>query len=55
MGEPACRERESDWRQIAIAAGFDPAHIVVLDLDDAEELRTFLLERNPGQDGVEPT
>ncbi len=53
MGEKACRERESDWRQIAIAAGFDAAHIVVLDLDDAEELRAFLLARTHSQDGAE--
>lgn len=46
LGETACREREGDWRRIAIATGFDAAHILVLDLDDAEELREFLLARD---------
>ncbi|MCG3144993.1 MAG: putative membrane protein [Gammaproteobacteria bacterium] len=49
LGETACREREGDWRRIAIAAGFDAAHILVLDLDDAAELRDFLLAHDDQQ------
>jgi hypothetical protein len=50
LEETACREREGDWRRIATAAGFDAGHILVLDLDDAEELRNFLLAHGDQQD-----
>lgn len=50
LEETACREREGDWRRIAAAAGFDAGHILVLDLDDAEELRNFLLAHGDRQD-----
>lgn len=43
MSEPASAERVQDWRQIIAAAGIEPAHVVVLDLDDAEAMREFQL------------
>jgi hypothetical protein len=39
----ASDERLADWRQIILAAGIEPGHVVVLDLDDAESMRRFQL------------
>lgn len=43
MSADASDERLADWHQIILAAGIEPGHVVVLDLDDAESMRRFQL------------